>query len=205
MGGMLNMPKKFTLIWGGAVVAAVLIVTVLLLNQPYQFRGALIDPALPAPEIKLSASTGGTFELSSQTSKIVLIFFGYTSCPDVCPTTLSEMKKVRQFLGGDAERVQVIFITVDPERDTQERLSSYLSLFDPQNIGLTGTDGQLGQVWRDYGVFREIDTESQTEAGYLVNHSSRLYLIDQQGNLRLTYPYGSLPEDIAADIDYLIE
>jgi protein SCO1/2 len=199
------MPKKFTLIWGGAVVAAVLIVTVLLLNQPYQFRGALIDPALPAPEIKLSASTGGTFELSSQTSKIVLIFFGYTSCPDVCPTTLSEMKKVRQFLGKDADMVQVLFITVDPERDTQERLSSYLSLFDPQNIGLTGTDGQLGQVWRDYGVFREIDTESQTEAGYLVNHSSRLYLIDQQGNLRLTYPYGSLPEDIAADIDYLIE
>jgi protein SCO1/2 len=202
---MLNMPKKFALIWGGAVVAAVIIVTILLLNQPYQFRGALIDPALPAPEIELPASTGGTFNLSSQTGKIVLIFFGYTSCPDVCPTTLSETKKVKQILGEDAKDIQVVFITVDPERDTQERLASYLSLFDPDNIGLTGTDNQLGQVWQDYGVFREIDTESQTEAGYLVNHSSRLYLIDQQGNLRLTYAYGSLPEDIAADIDYLLK
>jgi protein SCO1/2 len=108
-------------------------------------------------------------------------------------------------LGEDAENVQVVFITVDPERDTQERLSSYLTLFDPDNIGLTGTDDQLEPIYREYGVFREIDTESQTEAGYLVNHSSRLYLIDQQGNLRLTYPFGSLPEDIAADIDYLLK
>lgn len=199
------MPKKFALIWGGAVFAAVIIVTILLLKQPYQFRGALIDPANPAPEIKLASSNEGTFELTSQTGKIVLIFFGYTSCPDVCPTTMSEMKQVRQLLKDDAEKVQVVFITVDPERDTQERLASYLSLFDPENIGLTGTTEELEAVYQEYGVFREIDTASQTEAGYLVNHSSRLYLIDQQGNLRLTYAFGTEPEDIAADIAHLLK
>lgn len=199
------MSKKFALVWGIAILATVALITVLQLLQPYQFRGVLIENPLPAPEIELPASSGDTFRLTDQRGKIVLLFFGYTSCPDVCPTTLSDLKQVREQLGDEASQVQVVFITVDPERDTLERLSSYLSLFDPADIGLTGSLEQLEPVWVGYGVYRAVDTTTQTATGYLVDHSSRVYLIDQQGNLRLTYAFGTLPEDIAADIAQLLK
>lgn len=199
------MNKKFALVWGIAILATVAVITVLQLIQPYKYRGALIDPALPAPEISLPATTGDTFHLSEQTGKVVLIFFGYASCPDVCPTTLADLKQVKARLGQDAGSVQVVFITVDPDRDTLDKLSAYLKLFDQKDIGLSGSFEQLEPVWREYGVYRQIDSQSQTEAGYLVDHSSRLYLVDPQGNLRLTYAYGTLPDDIAADISHLLK
>ena len=199
------MNKKYTLVWGIAIIATVALITILQLLQPYKFRGALIDPALPAAAIELPVTTGGTFRLSNHAGRIVLIFFGYTSCPDVCPTTLSDLKQVRETLGEDADQVQVVFITVDPERDTLGRMADYLSLFDQGDIGLTGDIEQLEPVWQAYGVYRAVDTASQTAAGYLVDHSSRVYLIDQQGNLRLTYTFGTPPEDIAADVAYLLE
>jgi protein SCO1/2 len=198
------MNKKFILVWGIVILITVVVITFLQLNQPYKFRGALIESPLPAPEIYLPSSNGGNFRLSDHQGRIMLIFFGYTSCPDVCPTTLSDLKLVQQLLQDQAALTQVVFITVDPERDTLERLSAYLSLFDPDSIGLTGSNQQLEQVWRDYGVFREVDTTSETATGYLVNHSSRLYLVDQEGNLRLTYAYGTEPEDIASDIAELL-
>jgi protein SCO1/2 len=198
------MNKKYALVWGIAIIATVALITILQLLQPYKFHGALIENPLPAPEIELPASTGGTFRLSDQAGQIVLIFFGYTSCPDVCPTTLGDLKQVRRQLGDSSDQVQVVFVTVDPERDTEEKLAAYLSLFEQGDIGLTGTIEQLEPVWQAYGVYRAIDTTSQTEAGYLVDHSSRVYLVDQQGNLRLTYAFGTPPEDIAADVEYLI-
>jgi protein SCO1/2 len=199
------MNKKFVQVWGIAIAAVVILITILQLAQPYEFRGALIDPAQPAPQIELPASTGGTFRLSDYQGKVVLLFFGYTSCPDVCPTTLGDMKQVRERLSEEAEQVQVVFVTVDPQRDTAERLASYLSLFDPSDIGLTGSEEQLDPVWQAYGVYRAIDTSTQTATGYLVDHSSRVYLIDRQGNLRLTYAFGTAPADIAADVAYLLK
>jgi len=199
------MSKKFLIVWGIVIAATVALITILQLLQPYKFRGGLIDPAIPAAPIELPASTGIDFSLSDYQGKVVLLFFGYTSCPDVCPTTLGDLKRVGDILGEDAGQVQVVFVTVDPQRDTQDRLASYLSLFGDDYIGLTGSEEQLELVYQAYGVYRAIDTTTQTATGYLVDHSARLYLIDQQGNLRLTYAYGAFPEDIASDVAYLLK
>jgi protein SCO1/2 len=196
---------KRTLLIGISLVALVALVgLILMLTGEYQYEGVLIDPANPAPPLNLTDSNGHEFDLEDYRGKVVLVFFGYTSCPDVCPSTMSDMKQVKAALGEAADEVQVVFVTVDPERDTVEKLHSYLALFDPSFIGLTGTTDDLEPAWNGYGVFREIDTESETAAGYLVNHSSRLYLINPQGELALTYSFGTLPEDIAKDVKHIV-
>ena len=198
------MVKRSLVIGGVILVVAIGLGIFLGFLQEYAFNGVVYENPKPAPQIILDGSDDAQFNLKSLSDKIVLIFFGYTSCPDVCPSTLSDMKRVTKLLGDDADSVQVIFITVDPDRDTVENLNSYLSLFDPKFLGLTGAISDLEKVWDEYGVYREIDTSSKTAAGYLVNHSSRLYLIDQKGRLFLTYGYGTSPESIAEDIEYLI-
>jgi protein SCO1/2 len=198
------MVKRSLVIGGVILVVAIGLGIFLGFLQEYAFNGVVYENPKPAPQIILDGSDDAQFNLKSLSDKIVLIFFGYTSCPDVCPSTLSDMKRVTKLLGDDADSVQVIFITVDPDRDTVEKLNSYLSLFDPKFLGLTGSVSDLEKVWDEYGVYREVDTSSKTAAGYLVNHSSRLYLIDQKGRLFLTYGYGTSPESIAEDIEYLI-
>ena len=198
------MVKRSLVIGGVILVVAIGLGIFLGFLQEYAFNGVVYENPKPAPQIILDGSDDAQFNLKSLSDKIVLIFFGYTSCPDVCPSTLSDMKRVTKLLGDDADSVQVIFITVDPDRDTVEKLNSYLSLFDPKFLGLTGAISDLEKVWDEYGVYREVDTSSKTAAGYLVNHSSRLYLIDQKGRLFLTYGYGTSPESIAEDIEYLI-
>ena len=198
------MVKRSLVIGGVILVVAIGLGIFLGFLQDYTFNGVVYENPKPAPQIILDGSDDGQFNLKSLSDKIVLIFFGYTSCPDVCPSTLSDMKRVTKLLGDDADSVQVIFITVDPDRDTVEKLNSYLSLFDPKFLGLTGAVSDLEKVWEEYGVYREVDTSSKTAAGYLVNHSSRLYLIDQKGRLFLTYGYGTSPDSIAEDIEYLI-
>jgi protein SCO1/2 len=137
------------------LIAAVGVVFGFVIERPYTFRGSVIDPAVPAPEFSLLSSQGEEYSLVSRTGKFVLIFFGYTYCPDVCPTTLSEMKEIKARLKDKAENIEFVFITVDPQRDTQEQLTRYLALFDGSFFGLTGTTEQLEMVWKDYGVYRE--------------------------------------------------
>ena len=154
--------------------------------------------------IELLDSQGESYVLSEQKGKIVLLFFGYASCPDVCPTTMAVLKRTKALLDEQADQIQVVFITLDPDRDSSEKIQAYTSLFDPTFIGLSGEIEVLEPIWESYGVFREIDDETFTAADYLVSHSSRTYLIDQDGNLKLTYTYGTDPEDIAKDIQHLL-
>ena len=121
-----------------ALIGVVIAVTILF-PKTESFRGTSYEPANPAPEFELTQGNGSSFRLSEKRGDVVLLFFGYTSCPDVCPTTLSEMKRVMADLGADAERVQVVFVTVDPERDTPEKLKDYVSIFNPAFIGLSGS------------------------------------------------------------------
>lgn len=186
------------------VIAAVGIVFGFVIERPYTYRGSLIDPAMPAPEFSLLSSQGGDYRLDSRTGKFILIFFGYTHCPDVCPTTLYEMKEIKARLKDKAEKIEFVFITVDPERDTQEQLTRYLSSFDESFFGLTGTIEQLEMVWKDYGVYREIQ-ETDNSLGYLVDHTSRLYLINSQGELMMTYLYETTLDEIVSDLNYLIK
>lgn len=169
----------------------------------YTYQGVLIDPPVPAPDFTLQDQTGASFRLQDQRGKIVLIFFGYTNCPDVCPVTLSQYRRIKAGLGGQADRVSFVFITVDPERDTPEKIKSYMANFDPAFHGLTGDSGALQSVWKDYGVYVE-KQELGSAAGYLVDHSARIYLIDAQGNWRLNYPYGMEASQILRDVQHLL-
>lgn len=199
------MVKRALFIGAGILVLGIGLAFGLSLFREHEFAGTVYENPAPAPSIVLSASDGSTFNLDDQRGKIVLVFFGYTSCPDVCPSTLADMKRVMEALGDQASQTQMVFVTVDPERDTVEKLNSYLSLFNPTFLGLTGTEEEMSPVWAAYGVYREIDTESQTAAGYLVNHSSRMYLINQDGDLVMTYSFGTPPEAVADDIIYLLK
>jgi protein SCO1/2 len=190
---------------GLLVLIGVFMAGVLLFPKTDTFRGTLYDPALPAPEIILNRDNGSSFRLSEQRGDVVLLFFGYTSCPDVCPTTLSELRKVKEELGSNAEQVKVVFVTVDPERDTPEQIQKYVSIFNPAFIGLSGSLDELEPVWKNYGVYREVEQISSSASGYLVTHSARVYLIDRDGNLRLSYSYGTPTDDIVHDLKILFK
>jgi len=174
-----------------------------LFSGAYTFNGSLIDPAIPAADFKLVDQFGQPYRLSEQQGKVVLIFFGYINCPDVCPVTLSEFKQIKKELGNQAGQVEFVFVTVDPERDTQERLQQHLAIFDPAIIGLTGVQSDLEEVYKSYGVYvAKQDTGSA--AGYLVDHTARIYVIDRAGNWRLTFPFGTEVKPMVEDILHLL-
>lgn len=190
---------------GLLVLIGVVMAGVLLFPKADTFRGTVFDPAPSAPEFELTRGNGDSFRLSETRGDAVLLYFGYTSCPDVCPTTLSDLRRVLEELGPDAEQVQVIIVTVDPERDTPQKLQEYVSIFDPAFIGLSGSMDELEKVWSDYGVYREEEQLPNSATGYLVNHTARLYLIDQDGNMRLSYSFGTPTDDILHDLKMLID
>lgn len=172
--------------------------------RPYTLRGSEIDPPVAAPDVVLPATDGSTFRLADQQGKLVVMFFGYTFCPDVCPATLSEMKQAAEKLGPQAAQVRFVFITVDPQRDSVQRLQAYLNAFHPDLIGLSGSEAELQPVWNAYGVFRAVRSGSSPQ-NYLVDHSARTYLIDRQGRLRLTYSFGTPVDDLVGDIRHLLK
>jgi protein SCO1/2 len=178
--------------------AGLLLAGGLILAQPRSLTGSVIDPPVPAGAIDLS-----NFRLNDQKGKVVVVFFGYTYCPDVCPATLGELKQVLKRLGDQAGEVEVLFITVDPKRDTIEKISTYAGAFDPRIRGLSGSLAELEPVWQSYGVFRA-ERPTEKEGVYLVDHSTRTYLIDRQGNLRVTLAYGTPVDDILSDVKFLL-
>lgn len=175
-------------------------------RQPAAFRGTTyVQPYPAAPEIELTRSDGSRFRLSEMRGEIVLLFFGYTSCPDVCPATMAELRQaLSELKQPEAARVKVVFVTVDPERDTPERVQEYVSRFDPAFIGLGGAPEELEKVWAKYGVYREI-AEAQSAAGYIVNHTARVTMIDPQGNMRVSFGFGTPVEDIVHDLKLMLK
>jgi protein SCO1/2 len=133
---------------------------------------------------------------------VVIVGFGFSSCPDVCPVTLSTLSQVRKRLGADAADVQVVYITVDPERDDAERLRTWLAAFDPTFVGGTGSAEELAAVRREYGIAA---TRQAVGADYGFSHSSFTYLIDRDGNLRALMPYGHPPDDYVHDVRILLK
>jgi protein SCO1/2 len=172
--------------------------------QSYEFKGTLYADPQPAPDFELTAPNGEHFRLSDHQGEIVLMFFGYTSCPDVCPTTLAEARRILEGLGEDVDNVTFLFITVDPERDTPEVLGTYATAFHPAIVGLTGSADDLAAVRQDYGIVAEKEILEGSAAGYAVTHTARVFLVDAEGRLRLTYSFGTPPEDILEDINHLL-
>ena len=155
-------------------------------------------------DFHLTDHTGKSRTLADFRGKVVVMFFGYTHCPDVCPTTLSEMRQVMQMLGSDAQRLQVLFVTVDPVRDTPELLSKYVPSFDPSFLGLYGDLSATEKVARDFKIFYRL-SPGKTADSYSVDHTAASFVFDPQGRLRLFINYGQGAEKIAPDIKKLLQ
>ncbi len=167
--------------------------------------GTAIEPPKELADFTLPSSQGGQpLSLSDLRGKPVLLYFGYTFCPDVCPTTLSEFTRVKQDLGDAAEQLTVLMVSVDPQRDTPAVMERYMTAFDPSFIGMTGDDATLRKIGPDYGVFYQRHNVEGSSAAYLVDHSAAAYLIDKQGRLRMVYSYGTPHTVMAPDVQRLI-
>jgi protein SCO1/2 len=147
---------------------------------------------------------GKTRQLTDFAGKVVIMFFGYTQCPDVCPTTMADMAEIKKTLGADAERMQVVFVTVDPERDTRELLKAYMENFDPTFVALVPTVQQLPELTRDYKIYYK-KVEGATPTSYSMDHSAGSYIYDAKGQLRLFSRYGSPKEALTKDIQTLLK
>lgn len=171
--------------------------------QPHVFSGSVIQSNEKAPRVDLLASNGETVRISDFEGQVVVLYFGYTFCPDVCPTTLAKLAKAMDLLGDKAENVQVIMVSVDPERDTPEALAEYVEHFHPDFMGITGDPAAVDRVATLYGVYYEKE-EGSAATGYLVNHTATVMVIDREGYLKLVLPFEGTAEQIAADIDYFL-
>jgi protein SCO1 len=169
--------------------------------EPEELKAGVFNPAREAPDFSVRGSDGTTLTLSRYRGKVVLLGFGYTSCPNVCPVTLAVLAQVHRKLGPLAAQVQVIYLTVDPERDNAERLKQYLAAFDPTFVGGTGTAAQMAAVRSSYGVTAE---KHGTGSDYAVAHSSFVYLITREGKLRALMPFGHKADDYVHDISTLL-
>ena len=155
-------------------------------------------------DFRLSDHNGKVRTLADFRGKVVVMFFGYTQCPDVCPTTMLEMKTVLQQLGADAQRVQVLFVTVDPERDTRELLSSYVPAFDPGFLGLYGDMETTARTAKEFRVFYQ-KQPGATPSSYTVDHTAGSYVFDPQGRVRLFVRHGDGGASLAADLRTLLK
>jgi len=173
--------------------------------QPYGTRLLNVRPA-EANQFTLTAHDGSSKSLSDFRGKVVLIFFGFVNCPDVCPTTLLELSKVYKALtAAEQARVQVALISVDPERDSLEKLRDYVTFFNPSFIGLTGTPEQIADVARRYGVFYQ-KSQIKSPTDYNVDHTASVFALDPMGQLRLVYSSGRVAatERVAQDVRWLL-
>ena len=170
-----------------------------------EFKGGLLTPPKMAPDFTLTTQDGRPLRLSGERGTVVALWFGYTFCPDVCPTTLAELAQVRSRLGRDGNRFRILFVTVDPERDTQARLREYVSAFSGSFTALTGAPDRLTETRKAYGVVADKRVVAGTSAAYLIDHSAFVYVIDPAGRLRLMFPFGMPIEDMIHDIKLLLE
>lgn len=171
--------------------------------QALAFPPGMVEPLRTAPEVALTTAEGVEFRLSQHRGEIVMIVFGYTLCPDVCPMTLARLSQLRARLGRAAEGVRVVFVTLDPERDTAARVRAYTRGFDPTFVGLTGTPKALAQVRDAYGVAAG-RRAAPGIPGYLVDHSTFVFVVDQAGQLRFMFPAGASVEEMIQGVATLL-
>ena len=171
--------------------------------QAADFYATDITGADFARDFSLTDQTGNPRTLADYKGKAVALFFGYTHCPDVCPTTMADLAAAMRLMGERGDEVQVLFVTLDPERDTQEVLAQYVPSFDSRFIGLYGTPEQTAAVARDFKVFYA-KQESASHGGYTIDHSSGVYAFDKSGRVRLYFRYAQKPDEIAHDLKQIL-
>jgi protein SCO1/2 len=161
----------------------------------------LPDP-FPVPSFELLTHRGEVVRSTEFGDRILVVFFGYTSCPDICPLTLSHLTEAFEQLGKTGEGTQVLFITVDPSRDTPERLERYLGAFHPSFLGLTGTEAEIRSVARGFGAEFVRNGEGDS---YTVDHTARVFVLSPPGSMRLTFPLSATPDEMVRDLSLLLE
>lgn len=166
-------------------------------------QGSLVTPPRALSDFTLPSQAGTPLALGELRGRVVLLLFGFTHCPDVCPTTLGEFKGVKRILGPEADRVAFVFVSVDSERDTVETLRAYVGAFDPGFIGLQGDPGTLARIGPEYDlVYQKQPPTSPGE--YTVTHTATAFLIDQTGKLRVVFPYGVPADALSTDVRALL-
>ena len=191
------MNKRFFWVGTTILLVAVLSVAAVLVyqNTNQNFNGSVIDPPAPASDFTLTDQSGKKVSLSDYRGEYVYLFFGFSHCLQECPATMAVLAKARSLMGSKGADMQVLMVSTDPANDTRQSMQDFLGRFDPTFIGGLGTADQLKSVWDAYGVAVEDGGET---------HSSYTYLIDPNGDLRMTYPYGVTPEDLVSDLKILM-
>ena len=190
------------------LTAYLLVATSILLSactpEKPQFHSIDVTGANYAQKFTLNDHNGNARNLTDFKGKVVVLFFGYTQCPDVCPTSLNELVRVKQLLGKDGDRLQGVFVTVDPERDTAEMLKAYMANFDESFVAFVPTADQLKTVSKNFKIYYK-KVGGQTPTSYTMDHSAGSYVYDTNGQLRLFSRYGSGAEVLAVDIRVLLK
>lgn len=171
--------------------------------RPHAFHGTVIQSPDPSFDFTLASSTGD-ISLSDYRGKLVLIYFGYTFCPDICPATLGNVSQALRELGTKAEDVQLIMVSLDQERDTPAELAKYVEHFHPSFVGVTGSQEKLAEVASLYGIYFQ-KTEGSAGTGYLIDHTATLLVVDREGYLKLVFPFGVTASEIANDLNYMLK
>lgn len=193
------------------LLCVVLMIATLLLascSQPHEFVGTLIEPPRPAPQAQGVNWDGTPFTFQDLEGKVALVFFGYTSCPDICPTTLGEFKRIKSMLTEDEQQnVAFVMVSVDPERDTVERLAQYVPAFDDSFYGVRFEEGLLEEVKKSYSIYSEKvdEKEATSQMGYLVDHTASTLVLNREGGFRLSLSYGTDVNTILPDIRQLLK
>lgn len=174
-------------------------------NYSSQLRGAVINPPRELSNFSLMSTTGEEFTLSEHLGELTLLYFGYRACPDFCPTTFAELKRVYAELGEPADKLNIAFVTIDPERDTLENLALYTAAFHEDFIGLR-TEGQaLEELEAEFGIVAERRSIGESALAYLYDHTATLFLIGPTGRLEVQYLYGTPYQDIVHDLRLILE
>ena len=192
-----------TVAWAGAAAVAGVNLVACTESKP-SFNAVDITGADYAKNFSLTDAEGRVRTMADFKGKAVVLFFGYAQCPDVCPTTMSEMTQVKQQLGADGDKLQVLFVTVDPARDTPEVMKAYMGAFDPSFVALIPTPDQLAAMTKDFKVYYK-KVDGKTPTSYSMDHSAASYIYDPQGRLRLYARYGAGVPAMVSDIKALLK
>jgi protein SCO1/2 len=195
--------NRRNILFSGLVALLLVGIAVYQYTLPPVLNGAVIEPPKPMPNFTLS-SPKGSVSLTDMRGKVTVLFFGFTNCLDVCPATMAKLSEALTRLGDKSGEVQVVFISVDYKRDTPQTVGAYAAKFRPDFIGLTGSQAEIDQVTRDYGIYYKLG-EPDAKGNYEVEHTATLLALNKQGRLIMTWSPDQQPDEIASDLSVLVK